>query len=288
LSCAHVRRGRLALALAVSALFSASVTAAGIEIPDPAGTSVQPPPTGPGIAASAPIAAAPTSPVTPTVVALRPGSRGAQVRDLQRELRRRGARISIDGRYGPTTKRAVIRLQRRLGLPVTGVADLRLLRRLGIQVSVIAGGPAQRTPGILKAFPVLGDYDYIDSWGAPRSQGSHEGTDVMAARNTPLVAVADGTITRMSRTSSGLGGIRLWLTDSAGNAFYYAHMQFITEGLNEGTAVRAGQIVGGIGDSGDAQGGPTHVHFEIHPFGRGPVNPYAALRAVDPRASGES
>ncbi len=130
-------------------------------------------------------------------------------------------------------------------------------------------------------FPVLGRYEYIDSWGAPRSQGSHEGTDIMAARNTPLVAVTDGIITRMSRTESGLGGIRLWVTDDVGNAFYYAHMEFIAAGIEEGSRVRAGQIIGGIGDSGDARGGPTHVHFEFHPRGGHAVNPYPPLVAVD-------
>lgn len=145
-----------------------------------------------------------------------------------------------------------------------------------------AGSGARPTRGPFSSFPVLGRYEYIDSWGAPRSQGSHEGTDIIAARNTPLVAVADGTVTRMSRSESGLGGIRLWLTDAVGNAFYYAHMQFIAAGIEEGSTVRSGQILGGVGDSGDARGGPTHVHFEIHPRGGSAVNPFPALVAVDP------
>jgi len=283
LSRAHARRGRLAFALAVAVLVLAPSAASAIEIPGQAGatTPVAAPEPVPG-ESSLDGGAAPPQRSSVALTALRLGSRGPQVRDLQRELRRRGAKLGVDGTYGSATRRAVVRLQRRMGLPATGVADARLLRRLGLQVSTTAGSGTRPAVVPLKTFPVLGRYEYIDSWGAPRSQGAHEGTDIMATRNTPLLAVADGTVSRMSRSESGLGGIRLWLTDAVGNAFYYAHMQFIAAGIEEGSTLRSGQILGGVGNSGDARGGPTHVHFEIHPRGGNAVNPFPALTAVDP------
>lgn len=244
----------------------------------------------PAIPAPAPVPD--TGATTPTIAApiqarsvpsaLRLGARGPSVVLLQRELRRRGLRVRADGAYGPATRRAVMTLQRRLRLRATGVADARLLRRLGIQMTTPAAltQPAGAS-GTMTAFPVAGPHDYIDSWGAPRSQGGHEGADIMAARNTPLVAVTDAVVDELSPTESGLGGIHLWLRDASGNRYYYAHMQSVEPILREGSRVAAGQVIGGVGNSGDARGGPTHVHFEIHPGGRGAVNPYGRLVAVD-------
>lgn len=215
---------------------------------------------------------------------LRLGARGHLVRDLQRELRRRGLAVAIDGRFGPTTRAAVLRLQRRLNLPVSGRADPPLLRRLGIQALSAAAAPAPAPAGAryLRAFPVLSGYSYVDSWGAPRSQGGHEGTDILAPRGTPLLAVANATVERLSRIETGLGGIRVWLRDGSGHQYYYAHMESIETGLQVGAAVRTGQVLGRVGNSGDARGGPTHVHFEIHPSGASAINPFPELRAVDP------
>lgn len=223
----------------------------------------------------------------PVPVRLTLGTRGHLVRDLQRELRRRGTPVRIDGTFGPGTRAAVIRLQRRLGLRPTGLADQALLRRLGIQTVSVAAAPAPATapePRYLRAFPVLSGYSYVDSWGAPRSQGGHEGADIMAPRRTPLLAATDATVDRLSRVESGLGGIRIWLRDTDGNGYYYAHMEAIAASLDAGDRVTAGQIVGSVGNSGDARGGPTHVHFEIHPRGGAAINPFRELRAVDTAA----
>lgn len=212
------------------------------------------------------------------------GARGHLVRDLQRELRRRGLPVRIDGTFGSGTRSAVIRLQRRLGIRATGVADGALLRRIGIQTVTTAAAPTPTAIPVaryLRAFPVLSGYSYIDSWGAPRSQGGHEGTDIMAPRRTPLVAVTDATVDHLSRTETGLGGIHIWLRDAEGNTYYYAHMESIVASLDPGDPVTTGQILGSVGNSGDARGGPTHVHFEIHPGGGAATDPYRDLRAVD-------
>ncbi|MEQ9336647.1 MAG: M23 family metallopeptidase, partial [Miltoncostaeaceae bacterium] len=78
-----------------------------------------------------------------------------------------------------------------------------------------------------------------------------------------------------------LGGNRLWLTDDRGNWFYYAHMSAYAPAAVEGARVRAGQVIGFVGNSGQAITTPPHLHFEIHPGGidEPAVNPYPHLLA---------
>lgn len=134
-------------------------------------------------------------------------------------------------------------------------------------------------------FPLYGDAGFSDSWGAPRaSTGRHQGTDIFAPLGTPVLAVADGRLFSIGWNT--VGGWRLWLTDRQGNQFYYAHLSAFSALAREGAEVRAGQVVGFNGNSGDAQGTPYHVHFEIHPvallplgYKGGAVNPYEYLGA---------
>lgn len=282
-------------------------TAAAIDIPTGDPNAVAPA-SAPADSASSTTAAAPPAPAVPaapapatapaTPMVLRLGSRGQVVRDLQRELRRRGYRaVTVDGAFGPGTATAVRKLQKRLKMKVTGEADARLLKRIGLQVNVVASAPPTATVAApvaaqgaryLRAFPVLGTYSYINDFGAARHQGSHEGTDIIAPAGSPVVAVADGTIERMTRTERGLGGIYIWLEDRAGNDYYYAHLLNITDGLSEGSRVAVGQVIGAVGQTGDARGTVDHLHFEIRPGGNGSINPYPELRAVDSRAARSS
>ncbi len=129
------------------------------------------------------------------------------------------------------------------------------------------------------AFPVLGDgVGYGDDYGAPRAgTGWHHGTDLFAPMGTPLVAVADGILSKVGVNT--LGGNRLWLTDMAGNAFYYAHLSAYAPGIADGVRVRAGQVIGFVGNTGQAITTPPHLHFEIHPGDGDSVNPYPYLVA---------
>jgi murein DD-endopeptidase MepM/ murein hydrolase activator NlpD len=270
-------------------------TAAGQDVPVPSAPAgeTQGAAPAPPVAAPAPAPAA-TAPVTaaPRMVALRlrVGSRGDAVRDLQRELRRRGQRIAVDGAFGPATKKAVKRMQKRFRMKQTGVADAKLLKRLGLPTRAAAAAraapaatPVPAATGYLKIFPVAGEYSYFDDYGAPRGQGVHEGIDIMADRGTPLVAVDDGTISKMTRTESGLGGICMWLRRADGVQYYYAHMESIAEGLEVGSRISVGQVVGGVGNTGDARSAAPHLHFEIRNAWT-PINPYPHLQAVDPTA----
>ncbi len=209
---------------------------------------------------------------------------------LQRKLRVKGIRVPVDGKYGARTRAGVRILQRKWNLKATGIADAVLLARLGIKVRAVASTPAAApaapaTAQYLKVFPVNGKNQLTKSWGAFRGslQGqSHQGEDIMAAQGTPVVAVADGTIKRLTRVETGLGGIWIWLVDNAGNEYYYAHLRDIAPGLDAGSKVTAGQQIGTVGNTGDARGGSGHLHFEIHPGGGAAIDPYPDLIALDP------
>lgn len=119
--------------------------------------------------------------------------------------------------------------------------------------------------------PVGPNHAFRDTWGAPRSGGrTHKGTDIFAPYGAPAYAVTDGVVTRTS--SSYNGGLGLYLRGNDGNEYYYAHMSSFTS--RAGQRVSAGEQVARVGDTGNARGGAPHIHFEIHPGGGYPVNPY--------------
>ncbi len=143
-------------------------------------------------------------------------------------------------------------------------------------------------------FPVAGDHSYTDSWGAPRSGGrTHKGTDIFAAKLTPVVAAADGTITRIA--IGDRAGRYIVVEHAGGWHTLYLHLNNDTEGTDDGllnanppgvevgAKVNAGDLLDYVGDSGNAEGTPSHLHFEIHDFDGDPVNPYPSLRAAEGR-----
>lgn len=129
------------------------------------------------------------------------------------------------------------------------------------------------------ACPVAGAVSFVDTWGAPRSGGrAHQGVDMMAAHGTPVAAIFDGTISRMS--SSSLGGITLWLRSTAGDSYYYAHLQGYAGGISTGSSVTAGQVIAYVGSTGNASPAYPHLHFEDHPGGGGAINPYPLVKGI--------
>jgi murein DD-endopeptidase MepM/ murein hydrolase activator NlpD len=136
----------------------------------------------------------------------------------------------------------------------------------GVQSGVSVGG---------LICPINGPVSFVDSWGDARGGGrSHEGVDLMAPRGTPNVAVVSGSITMRS---GGLAGNGVYLKGDDGNEYRYFHLDSYEGGPRQ---VSQGDVVGYVGNTGDASGGATHTHFEIHPGGGGAVNPYPAVRAV--------
>jgi murein DD-endopeptidase MepM/ murein hydrolase activator NlpD len=133
-------------------------------------------------------------------------------------------------------------------------------------------------------FPVYGPSGFGDTFGAARATTIwHHGQDLFAALGAPVLAVADGTV--FSVGWNRVGGNRLWLRDRGGNEFYYAHLAAFSPLAVDGGRVHAGDVVGFVGNTGDAETTPYHLHFEIHPSSLlflgydGVVNPYPYLRA---------
>jgi murein DD-endopeptidase MepM/ murein hydrolase activator NlpD len=115
-------------------------------------------------------------------------------------------------------------------------------------------------------FPIDGGASYIDTYGANRNDvydGWHHGDDLFAPLGTPVVAVARGTLSLVGWNE--LGGWRVWLTDKKGNSFYYAHLAGYARWILTHHRVRAGQVIGFLGRTGDAFTTTPHVHFEVHP-----------------------
>jgi murein DD-endopeptidase MepM/ murein hydrolase activator NlpD len=115
-------------------------------------------------------------------------------------------------------------------------------------------------------FPVAGAARYWDSYGAfrPDVPGNwHHGDDIFAPLGAPVVAVASGTLNRVGWEV--IGGWRLWVRDRLGNEFYYAHLSGYTRSALRSRHVRAGQVLGFVGNTGDAFTTPFHLHFEVHP-----------------------
>lgn len=149
----------------------------------------------------------------------------------------------------------------------------------GIAASRPEPSPAA-APVSIAVFPVVGACSYSDTYGAARSGGrSHEGVDIIAREGLPLVAVADGTISKIVLDRPGsLGGNYLRLTRADGTYFTYIHLSRFVDGLFVGQRVVAGQIIGFVGRTGAAAG--PHLHFEVHPFGGPAINPTAIVNGA--------
>jgi murein DD-endopeptidase MepM/ murein hydrolase activator NlpD len=113
-------------------------------------------------------------------------------------------------------------------------------------------------------FPVYGPVSFANTFEAPRAGvGWHHGEDIFAPLGAPVLAVAKGTV--YSVGWNDVGGNRLWLRDAEGNQFYYAHLSAFTPLAVNNAHVNPGDVLGFIGNTGDAVGTPPHLHFEIHP-----------------------
>jgi len=129
------------------------------------------------------------------------------------------------------------------------------------------------------AFPVARDYSFVDTFLAPRSVGTpdvhrHQGIDIFAPQDTPLVAVERGIVVRVGEVR--LGGFRVWLIGESGAQYYYAHMSAHAD-ITEGQFVETGTVLGYVGTSGNARGTSPHVHFQFHPDGGAAVNAFPLL-----------
>ncbi len=148
-------------------------------------------------------------------------------------------------------------------------------------------------------FPVLGPVAYANGWGDPRSGGRrHEGTDIIGVRMQPVLAAVDGVISRYQPTSTGIRGVAISIADEDGWRYNYFHNNDDTPGTDDGAAaeafrlapglelgdsVVAGQVIGYMGDSGNAEESVAHLHFELRdPTGQARPS-FWSLRAAEAR-----
>ena len=170
----------------------------------------------------------------------------------------------------------------------TARALILLLLVWASQATAQAAGAAERI-----LFPVVGDVSYTDDFGDPRPNGSHDGNDLVADRKAHVVAVEAGRVGLW--TTNPRAGCMLYLHGESGTTYLYVHLNndltrrndnrgkcaggvAYAPGLKEGQHVRAGELIGFVGDSGDAEGAHAHLHFELHPGGGETASPFPALQ----------
>jgi Peptidase family M23 len=163
---------------------------------------------------------------------------------------------------------------------------------LALALLTVAAGASAATPQKI-VFPVLGPVTFSDDFGAPRPGGPHQGIDILAPRRSLALAAEAGKVELWSRSASA--GCMLYLHGQSGTDYYHIHLNndltsrndnrgncvagtAYAKGLKDGAKVEAGEPVGYVGDSGDANGSHSHLHFELHPGRKGAVDPYPWLQ----------
>ncbi|HSE38601.1 MAG TPA: M23 family metallopeptidase [Blastocatellia bacterium] len=160
-------------------------------------------------------------------------------------------------------------------------------------------GETNNTPLSIKnlLIPVAGvaSGDLRDSFYDSRSEGrTHNALDIMAARDTPVLATDDGRVLKLH--SSVRGGVSLYQSDNSGSyVYFYGHLTRYADGITEGKPVRRGEVIAFVGDSGNAGAGNCHLHFGISRVteagrwsGGEPINPYPLLSGKPGTSSIES
>ena len=118
-----------------------------------------------------------------------------------------------------------------------------------------------------------------DTWAASRSSGRlHEGIDIMAPKGTKVFSATEGLVGSLKQNN--LGGKVIWILGPGGAWHYYAHLDGIKRGLSEGDYVKKGELIGYVGNTGNARHTASHLHYGLYLSGRGrgAVNPYPYLR----------
>ena len=155
----------------------------------------------------------------------------------------------------------------------TGANDTRGLLAALAPLAEFGVSPEEAVHLGFGRFPVGGEARYSHDWWFPRFGPGwrlHMGTDIFAAMGTPVRSPTDGVV---RLTQGGLGGISTYVSQPDGTYFYMTHLSGYPPGLVDGQQVKTGQVVGYVGNSGNARTTPPHLHFEIHPGGGSAIDP---------------
>lgn len=121
-----------------------------------------------------------------------------------------------------------------------------------------------------------------DTWGAARAGGrTHQGIDIFAKRGTPVLSATEGVVTRIGVNE--LGGQVVWVMGPGRQMHYYAHLDGYAD-IRRGQLVAPGDVLGFVGNTGNARGTPPHLHYGIYATD-GALNPYPLLTAPSPASS---
>lgn len=116
-----------------------------------------------------------------------------------------------------------------------------------------------------------------DTWGDARANGrTHEGIDILVPRGSFIVSPTDAIVTTVA-IDSGNGGNHVFTANPGGERYYFAHLDSFAQGLVEGQVLKAGDLIGYVGNTGNASAGPTHLHFGIYTDDHNAVNPFPRL-----------
>ena len=128
-----------------------------------------------------------------------------------------------------------------------------------------------RIPILLGVSP----HHIIDSWGDARSNGrTHEGTDIIAPKGMYVVSPTEAVVIKTGYGENG--GNYVYTANPGGETYYYAHLDSIEEEITRGEVLKAGSLIGRVGNTGNAAGGPDHLHLGIYTK-KGPINPFPRL-----------
>jgi LysM repeat protein len=196
-----------------------------------------------------------------------------------------GQQLTIPGaKPGPAPQRYTVKrgdtlgaIARKLGVSVASLAKANGIsnpNRIKVGQVLTIGG---RASGATWVCPVAGKARFIDDFGAARSGGrSHQGIDLLAPRGTPVVATVSGVLKRHDQPR---GGLAYYLRGDDGLTYYGAHLATFVRGDGR---IRIGETLGTVGTTGNAAGGPTHLHFEVINHA-GSKDPFALLTKACPK-----
>jgi peptidoglycan LD-endopeptidase LytH len=153
------------------------------------------------------------------------------------------------------------------------IHGLRQTSGFQTQIAALGTTPVASLP--MPALFGVAPTDLSPNFGDPRTNHPHQGEDIMAVKGTPIVSPTAAVVLRLEQGATEGNGI--YTVNPGGETFVYYHLDRYAEGIAAGQVLAPGDIIGYVGNTGDAAGGPAHIHFEIHDSSGTPIDPFPRL-----------